>query len=871
MAIRQYTVEQLKQLQYSPLAKKPEALPAIEQWIEYVYLDVGHGEREKLRIPHSESQQQHQPQPQQHVPHRQNGTGRQQRPNPTAGESPMGNFSTGQRPSLMQTRGSSVRSGEDITLGPPKTLFASSRTVSRLADFDKPASPLTEANVNEEQELQRGGSRFFGDKGHRKGMGTSESDGRHNRESWTTAREKRQAEEKESGERGGRFGRRDHDGERRNGFGDKQDTRWGPRDRDDRAPNGERRGGWRERERERRDRDFDRGQEREPEWMDNPMTKQEDDLGSMSMPKNQEDFEKWKQAQHARNKKSTSEAAPEPSPADPPMESKEIVPPKPTTAPLKLDPVVAAPFGGLNSFGRPEGSAEGAQTPAKTSTAKSGKTSRFMPMFKKEEPREEIAAPVEPQTSGPAANGSAEDKEGFQRILQMLGGANISQAGTPNEPSSPASRHVSNGTAKRQSRFTGFFDQTPKSPERLQSPPQGPSQGPPRGMDSEMLQTGGVLSADPAGMFGGRLPDQRHQAEPLRPPPPPGMASPEPTSSSSIGRGPQSRPQSGRLQDLFLEKPPSRGTASTPDLNLQNLLASQRHQRPQGPDKNSEFLLNLLQTKGSSRPPSQTARPDSNFPLWLDQPPSMPETHAPKPGRAPPPPGLFEDQLLRNHQQEPSRQEQPRVPMNEGPERRPAQRIPPPGFYDQQELFMQQQQQQQQQQQRRHFTEPPQFMQQGGPGRRMSGHPNLPQMQIPAQQQGPPPFPPHAGEYLTSPTGPGQGPPPGFNPHMPRHPPGFANIPNIFSAPQPQPPPPNQQLPRDPPGFSNVGAGPGSMASPPNAPPGFFGGPQGMAPPGFMPLRSPPEGMPAGNMRGGSISARGGFAPDVGYDATQRR
>ncbi|KAI7128227.1 hypothetical protein KC352_g31704, partial [Hortaea werneckii] len=178
---------------------------------------------------------------------------------------------------------------------------------------------------------------------------------------------------------------------------------------------------------------------------------------------------------------------------------------------------------------------------------------------------------------------------------------------------------------------------------------------------------------------------------------------------------------------------------------------------------------------------------------------------------------------------------------------------------------------QQQQQQRRHFTEPPQFMQQGGPGRRMSGHPNLPQMQIPSQQQGPPPFPHHAGEYLTSPTGPGQGPPPGFNPHMPRHPPGFANIPNIFSAPQPQPPPPSQQLPREPPGFSNVGAGAGGMASPPNAPPGFFGGPQGMAPPGFMPMRSPPEGVPAGNMRGGSISARGGFAPDVGFDGMQRR
>lgn len=43
----------------------------------------------------------------------------------------------------------------------------------------------------------------------------------------------------------------------------------------------------------------------------------------------------------------------------------------------------------------------------------------------------------------------------------------------------------------------------------------------------------------------------------------------------------------------------------------------------------SECLLNLLQTKGSC-PASQQARPDNNFPLWLEQPPpSMPEPHAP--------------------------------------------------------------------------------------------------------------------------------------------------------------------------------------------------------------------------------------------------
>ena len=98
MATRRYTVEQLLHLRDSPLVKKPESLPAIEQWLEYVYLDVD-GSREKLRIPHSEVQQQQ----------RQSASGRQQRP--VVDASPMGNFSTGQRPGLIQTRSTAAKSG----------------------------------------------------------------------------------------------------------------------------------------------------------------------------------------------------------------------------------------------------------------------------------------------------------------------------------------------------------------------------------------------------------------------------------------------------------------------------------------------------------------------------------------------------------------------------------------------------------------------------------------------------------------------------------------------------------------------------------------------------------------------------------------
>jgi hypothetical protein len=98
MAIRRYTREELQNLKSSPLVEKPDNLPAIEQWLEYVYADPD--SREKLRIPHSE------PQP------AQNAQTRRQTQGKTGGEaSPMGNFSTGLRPSLT---GRKTQGGEHI-------------------------------------------------------------------------------------------------------------------------------------------------------------------------------------------------------------------------------------------------------------------------------------------------------------------------------------------------------------------------------------------------------------------------------------------------------------------------------------------------------------------------------------------------------------------------------------------------------------------------------------------------------------------------------------------------------------------------------------------------------------------------------------
>lgn len=109
MAVRHYTREELIALRSSPLVQKPENLPAIEQWLEYVYADPL--SREKLRIPHSEASTQ---------TAQQSAGGnlkRQGLSNKTGGEaSPMGNFSTGARPSLSRSARNGGESLREISL-----------------------------------------------------------------------------------------------------------------------------------------------------------------------------------------------------------------------------------------------------------------------------------------------------------------------------------------------------------------------------------------------------------------------------------------------------------------------------------------------------------------------------------------------------------------------------------------------------------------------------------------------------------------------------------------------------------------------------------------------------------------------------------
>jgi len=728
-------------------------------------------------------------------------------------------------------------------------MFPSSRNTAKLTDFaERPDK--TGVDIKDGEELENPRSRFLGERANRRSV--NERDGRDTRESWTIAREKRPQGQDDDLRQENRFQRRekDPDIDRRNGLGEKHEGRWG-----EQKQIGERRGGWRDRDRER---EWEKGaaNEKEPEWMDDPTPAgAEDDLRTMGMPRNQEQFQRWKEAMSGRK-------APVEEVATMPIEaatvSKDMAPTK-TIVPLKLEGIVDKPFGSWNDSNNAlTGTLDVPAVTTKPAQAK-GRASRFASMFKEAQPKEDIPPleNVELRPTSGAPMPSAEDEAGFKRILQMLGGTGTGPAVAPDVPSSPPTSSALNGM-KQKSRFTGFFDQSPKSPQKMQSTFDGTSASSATNTFNQAQRTMEEPHSAPT-----KRPRSSHfNTLPARTRLPSNITSPEPPSNG----GRQQQTQSTRSNDVFLEQqPPSRG-AATPDISIQNLLASQRAQKAQGQDKNSEFLLNLLQTK-SFVPPAQQARGGDNFSLWLDQPPAMPEQHAPKPRGAPPPPGFIDEQLSRNAPQD-SQQRQDGLMA----ERRTSQRAPP-GFYNEQAIFLQSQQQYQPQQSRSRVpTESGQHHpQQAAAGRRMSGHPQP--MQIPQNSHQAFPGAMPSDFRQSPPQGPPgpQVPPPGFNAHMTRHPPGFQNMPNVYQQP-PGAATGSQQRNDIASLYSTLSmqaTSPLGMSSPPSAPPGFYPGAgalPGMPQSNFMGLRSPVEGMPAsGNGIRGSRGYEGVYdGPGMG-------
>lgn len=160
-------------------------------------------------------------------------------------------------------------------------------------------------------------------------------------------------------------------------------------------------------------------QELDPEWMDEP------DVHEKKQAHTQEDFERWKERMKAGNGPA-QENAPPPgnqlkghertisgisSPAGKPK----------VETPLVVDSSIDGFFGLWNNPDKKTTSADENQSKSDTTKAKAAKSSKFTNFFgaKPVPTEQEAEAPASNPFAAPA-DSSSEDREGFQRILQLL-------------------------------------------------------------------------------------------------------------------------------------------------------------------------------------------------------------------------------------------------------------------------------------------------------------------------------------------------------------------------------------------------------------------------------------------------------------------
>ena len=545
---------------------------------------------------------------------------------------------------------------------------------------------------------------------------------------------------------------------------------------------------WRTRER-RDDREWIRGgrnevqNDDEPEWMD-------------AGPKNekqvhtQEDFQRWKERMKAstmgtEEKESTIAAAKV-------AELKEAVPSKPATPVALGDSGLDKLFGMWGETKTAEGKKE------EPTTVKEGpkpKSSRFAKMFAQDEPKPTMELPVPTSPGAPKSNDA--DKEGFERILAMLGG------GPPGilRPPGQEEKNAGNGI------MLGALIDAPKP--NVEFPPRQniPIRHNPLGSREErnafidVALNGGRNGADYNGL-------------------PPGFNSLNPASPNP------GIPGNGRATE-----PPMATGLPTPDMQ------SRMGIRPdaQGPIPNRtadmpqrEFLLSLMQnTARNAMPPNAPSgrpEPPPNFPGFPDMPPKMP---APPKGMAPPP-GFFDNQGF------------PEGQMHQSDMARKNPQRAPPGFYDDPSIALQ----------RRNTADAqaprPQQLptNMGIPQQQPQLPPELQQHWMKGPQQG---IPPPQGQ-------PGPGPPPGFNigggpGNGPRLPPGFG-LPNMPPG-VGNPPMGHPGMPRGMPGAP--------MGMPPPQHAAYFNGPPPPGfPPNMMPQMHPRE-FPGYGRGGGGNGPHGQF------------
>ncbi|OCL14142.1 hypothetical protein AOQ84DRAFT_55965 [Glonium stellatum] len=789
-----YTPEQLHRLHDSPLVHKPDGLPSIEQWMETTSEQNGNGRRPRSQVMRDNEQPS-------------NGEARTERP-PGMG---MGYF----------TRRSSTQP-EDTVLGPPKLSFTSASRTAKPSDSTEKRPGTSQESDSSTAERSSVRERFFKERDSERsrdktGFTNGRRGVREDGEGWTNVKSRKSLGQ-EDVDRGHRNGERDKDRYQKDGdVDDKESTsrRMGigrgrfdqPWSREDPgtkdgegAKAGTRGQGWRDRERDRdrdRDREWNRGGriEEDPEWLDSP-TKTE-----KKQAHTQEDFQRWKErmkagATPAEEKESAQDQPPTATePVITPAGTSSAATSKPAT-PLALDGGLEKLFGMWGEGKRSESTGLESTVISKVNKAKP-KPSRFAGLFAPpEEPAKQTQAqPPAPSSPGPAANGSNEDKEGFQRILQMLGGTNI-----PAQPNVQQENAPSNAT--RQGAMRMDYPQ-PQPEERLEGM-QPPRQQVPRTREERNAFVDAVLAPRPS------APDSRSVQAMFT------AMSPGPEPVSDQYRS--SRPESSRPSEDFMMQPPSRNGNAQDALNLQALLGGRASQEPPR-DSKRDFLLTLMQPSRATPPQMlnqnmpRHAAENPNYSLYMDN--NTPKGQALPKSRALPP-GIFDDPRVFAENEMLRREASMReVSMREAsmrdsgmpqPEalRKPVQRLPP-GIFDDPSIASLQ---------RRNTTEnmPRQMTNMGIPQQPVSDIP--PWMKNPGMPQ-----PPQERNIA---------PPPGFGPGGMRQPPGFGG---------PQNGPQSQMGP-----FST---GNTPLGHPGMPPPRGMGGPGGMYP-GQVQSQMPPQGPPQG-------------------------
>ncbi|KAL9601075.1 MAG: hypothetical protein Q9219_002784 [cf. Caloplaca sp. 3 TL-2023] len=428
MAIR-YTRAELEHLRNSPLVAKPAGLPPTEEWMG----PLPDPNQKKLL-------------------------------NRGKNDDPPAHDGSSRRP--MFERHMSRGSGnvpEDIVLGPPKTAFASAAGVrNQHRTFDSPTRSSFGAQGDE---AAKGDRLNFRDKYSRQAP-RHDRDGENSQEAKSASQHHQQVTN--DGEpwlgRHSKFSGHDEDekGSRRNGYREQDNTLGSktPRGfeshkRDGNETNEARRNGsgrgrnepswyrdekdsdmsetkrdpqraqqWRDRNRGGTlgiDIDSNRGTkpELDPEWMDEP------DVYEKKQAHTQEDFERWKERMKAGNGPSQENAPPAGERTGHERMTSSISSPAgkaKVETPLVVDSSIDGFFGlwkdpGKNTASTDEGQLNRAEAP-KTKAAKPSKFTGFFGA-KAQPVEQDREVPSENPFAAPA-DSSSEDKEGFQRILQLL-------------------------------------------------------------------------------------------------------------------------------------------------------------------------------------------------------------------------------------------------------------------------------------------------------------------------------------------------------------------------------------------------------------------------------------------------------------------